>query len=187
MQSKVPSPPFQCLSPPPGSIHHSVPQWGVGNGSTFLRSANQSDSRCFSLGTFMACHKAGLWGITAPSNPAKWAIFPISGAAVRRAQAINSRVNLWPWLLGQPSAVTTPLGPGGSHPAAKVKQLVRWNDEMASSSGVAVGSLPLPFSMPLCSLLWWNESLREQTHFLKDTGAQLDLMCHRSSLYWTAS
>ncbi|TNN76773.1 hypothetical protein EYF80_013022 [Liparis tanakae] len=60
-----------CLSPPPGSIHHSVPHWGVGNGSTFLRSANQSDSRYLSLGTFMACHKAGLWGITAPSNPAK--------------------------------------------------------------------------------------------------------------------
>lgn len=71
VQSKVLSPPFQCLSPPSGSIHHSVPQWGVGNGSTFLRSANQSDSRYLSLGTFMACHKAGLWGITAPSNPAK--------------------------------------------------------------------------------------------------------------------
>lgn len=138
VQGKVPSPPFQCLSQPPGSIHHNVPQWGVGNRSTFLRSANQSNSRCLSLGTFMACHKAGLWGITAPSNPAKWAIFPISGAAVRRAWAINSGVNLWPWLLGQPSTATTTLGLGGSQPVAKVKQPERLKDE--------IGLPPMPFS-----------------------------------------
>lgn len=156
VQSKVPSPPFHCLSPPPGSIHHSLPQWGVGNGSTFVRSANQSDSRCLSLGTFMACHKAGLWGITAPSNPAKWAIFPISGAAVRRARAINSRVNLWPWLLGQPSAVTTPLGPGGSHLAAKAKQLVRWNNELASPVNVLDHRL---------SLVSWNLYFGRKSHW----------------------
>lgn len=148
MQNKVPSSLFQCLSPPPESIHHSIPQWGVGNGLTFLRSTNQSDSRCFSLGTFMACHKAGLWGITAPSNPAKWAIFPLSGAAVRWAWAVNSRVNLWPWLLGQPSAVTSQLGPGGRRPAAKVKQ-PRCNDEIAFSS--KVGSPFCPYLSVVCS------------------------------------
>lgn len=129
MQSKVPTSPSLCCS----HIHHSIPQWDTGNGLTFLRSTNQSDSRCFSLGTFMACHKTGLWGITAPSNLAKWAIFPISGAAVRQARAVNSRVNLWPWLLGQPSAVANPTGGSGeSHPVAKVKR-PKWRDEMAFS------------------------------------------------------
>lgn len=171
MQSKVPTSPSLCCS----HIHHSIPQWGTGNGLTFLRSTNQSDSRCFSLGTFMACHKTGLWGITAPSNLAKWAIFPISGTAVRQARAVNSRVNLWPWLPGQPSAAETQQG-NGREP--------KWKDELAFSRWSCHLSLFLSLSLSVlipvdgtaegCICHMWYE-------------AQFQLMHDSASLYWPAS
>lgn len=120
----------------------------------------------------MTCHKPGLWGITAPSNPAKWAIFPISGAAVRQTWAINSRVNLWPWLHSQLSIVSTPLGPSESHVVTKVKH-VRWTPEIIFS----YWHIGLP---PLCSYL--ISALKERT-----TKVTILQEAHKAQLVTTAS
>lgn len=61
-----------------------------------------------------------------------------------------------------------PTGARWEHPAAKVKQPVRQNDEMAfSSEGIEL--TPLNF-FPLCSLLGWKESLREEASIMENTG-----------------